>query len=179
MTLEVHMHVRTLIATLLFGFLAVATAWAGPPILCHPNSIGSAQSLPWQATARWNGMDASYDVSHLVPDTLNLLTPQMPTAVREETLRRAAIYSSRRAGLALLLSSRLVARTQSAQNDPLAWFDAGYFAEAARVAAIAFPDMRSGLPNIDGLAYVRKAIRLGGRNMERAASLVAAAEASR
>jgi hypothetical protein len=179
MTLEVHMHVRTLIATLLFGFMAAAPALAGPPILCHPNSIGSAQSLPWRVTTSWNGMEPSYNVSHLVSDMLSLLTPQMPTAVREETLRRAAIYSSRQAELPGLLESRLVARTQTDQNNPLAWFDAGYFAEATRVAAVAFPNMRAGLPSIDGLALIHKAIRLGGKDMDRAASLVAAAEANR
>jgi len=104
-------------------------------------------------------MDPSYNVSHLIPDTLNLLTPQIPTNVREETLRRAAIYSSRVPGLAARLSSRLLARTQSVQNSPSAWFDVGYFVETAREAAIA--------------------IRLGGKNMEQAAAVVQTAQGER
>lgn len=171
------MKARTLIATLLFVFFAATPAWAGPPLLCHPKPIGSAQSLPWRVTASWNGMNATYNVSHLISDTLNLLAPSIPTNVREETLRRAAIYSSREPGLAARLSSRLLARTQSTQNDPSAWFDVGYFVETAREAAIAFPDMRADLPNIDGLAFIHKAIRLGGKNMEQAAQVVQTAQA--
>lgn len=173
------MHIRTLFATLLFGFLAAAPALAGPPLLCHPNSIGSAHSLPWSTGPSWRDMAPSYNVANLVSDTLALLTPQTPTVVREETLRRAAVYSSKQSGLAGRLSARLLARTQSAPNDPTAWFDAGYFVETAREATIVFPSLAGELPHIDGLAFVRKAIRLGGKNMERAESLVASAQPGR
>src|SRR5260370_30291520 len=83
-------------------------------------------------------MDSSYDFSHLSADTLKFLEPQTPVAVREETLRRAAIYSSRQNGLADRLSSALLARTLRNQNEPTAWFDAGYFAEAVREAGVAY-----------------------------------------
>ena len=85
------MYLRTAIATLAFSLLAALPALAGPPLICHSIQIGSAPSLPWQSAPGWNGMDTSYDVSHLIPDTLTLLTPQTPLAVREETLRRAAL----------------------------------------------------------------------------------------
>lgn len=170
------MRLRTLFATLLFGFFAAAPALAWPPLLRPLSSIGPAQSLPWRVTASWNGMDPSYDVSQLVSDTLNLLTPQTQTAVREETMRRAAIYSSRQPDIARQLSARLLARTQSRQNDPTAWFDAGYFAETVKEAAIVFPNLSGQLPQIDGLALIRKAVHLGGKDMERAESLLQSRE---
>jgi len=180
------MKLRTTVATLVFALLAALPAWAGPPLICHAIQIGSAQSLPWRTVSGWNGMEASYDVSHLVADTLKLLTPETSIAVREETLRRAAIYSSRQSGLADRLSSRLVARTLDEQNEPTAWFDAGYFAEAVREATLSYMmlhdpaqpagKLRTDSQQINGAALIRKAIRLGGKNMEQAAAIVEAAQ---
>ena len=180
------MYLRTTIATLVLCLFAALPAWAGPPLLCHPIPIGSAPSLPWSGGYGWNGMDSSYDVSHLIADTLKFLTPATPLPAREETLRRAAIYSTRQSGLAETLASRLLARATDAQtrglNEPSAWFDAGYFAatvrEAARVYAMTNdPVRRSGwfvrapVPNVDASALIRKAISLGGKNMEGVAAI--------
>jgi len=183
------MKLRALVATLVFTLLAALPAWAGPPLICHPIQIGSAPSLPWQTTSGWNGMDSSYDVSHLIADTLRLLTPQTPVTVREETLRRAAIYSSRQNGIADRLTSALVARTVREQNEPTTWFDAGYFAEAVREAGVAYTmlhdpaqqaawKLRTGSAQLDGAALIRKAIRLGGKNMDQAAAIVENAQRS-
>jgi hypothetical protein len=185
--MEVHMKLRATVTTLVFTLLAALPAWAGPPLICHPNQIGSAQSLPWQTTSGWNGMESSYDVSHLVADTLTLLTPATPIIVREETLRRAAIYSSRQSGLADRLSSRLLARTLDKQNEPTVWFDAGYFTEAVREATFPYMKLhdpaqlaawklRTDSQNLDGAALIRKAIRLGGQHMDQAAAVVEAAQ---
>lgn len=113
----------------LIGLTAVP-AWAGPPLICHPVSIGAAASLPWRDDAGWNGMVSSYDTGSLVADTLALLARATTVDVRMETLRRAAIYSSRDPRLADQLAARLFE-----QRD---WFDAGYFVEAVREAVEAY-----------------------------------------
>ena len=120
------MYKKLITLALALAALTAAPAWAGPPLICHPVSIGTAQSLPWHDGTGWNGMVTSYNTSGLVQDTLRLLAPPAPTEVRMETLRRAAIYSSRDPRLADELASRLFQRKD--------WFDAGYFSEAVREA---------------------------------------------
>lgn len=165
--------------------VTAAPALAGPPLICHPIDIGTAQSLPWSSAPGWNGVLASYDVARLGDDTVSLLTPQTPVNVRRETLRRAAIYSTRQAGLSEQLAARLIARANAAgDNDPAAWFDAGYFVETIRQAGhlgqVMRPDQLVGWKltadptHVDGLALIEKAIRMGGREMQPAATYVAA-----
>ncbi len=166
--------------TRLFGMVVVlmlaltARALAGPPLICHANEINGARSLPWLATDSWNGADPSYDLSHLANDTLALLGPQTPIVVQMETIRRAVIYASHRSGLADELAVRLFARTLDAQAngspDPSAWFDAGYFVETARDGARIFANVHA--EQIDGLAWMRQAERLGGTGMESAVAMV-------
>jgi hypothetical protein len=71
-------------------------------------------------------MMPSYNTASLAGDTLALLGSSTPAAVRMETLRRAAIYSSRDPRLADIIASRLFARK--------AWFEVGFFIEAVREA---------------------------------------------
>src|SRR5690348_16163892 len=97
---------RFLVLLGLIALLLGARAWAGPPLICHPADIGTAASLPWNASAGWNGMLTSYDVSHLVGDTLAVLHGTSAANVQMETLRRAAIYSSRDPRLADQLARR-------------------------------------------------------------------------
>jgi hypothetical protein len=154
--------------------MATAPAWAGPPLLCHPNDIGSARSLPWLATESWNGADPNYDLSHLTQDTLALLEPHTPIVVRMETIRRAVIYATHRAGLADELQLALFARTLNAQANgspnPSALFDAGYLVETLRDAQHAYAILP--LQQVDGLALMREAQRLGGTGMEQAVATV-------
>jgi hypothetical protein len=181
---------RTLAAlSLILGFLA-APALAGPPLICHSIDIGSRRSLPWLVTGRWNGADPTYDVARLGNDTLALLSPDTPVAVRMETLRRAAIYSARQAGVADQLTIRLIARAMNAQADgapnPSAWFDAGYFAETLRQAATVYTYLqgsdrdawmiRTDTQRIDGLAWIRMAVRLGDAGAQ---PVIAAVERAR
>jgi hypothetical protein len=174
-------HTRTLAAALLFMLLIAAPAWAGPPLICHAHDIGSARSLPWLTTASWNGADSAYDVSHLTDDTLALLTPSAPVAVRMETMRRAAIYASRRSGLSDELTIRLLGRALDAQAeqraDPSAWFDAGYFVETVRDGARIYPALHA--PNLDGLSWMRIAGRTGGSDMQPAIAMVERARSGR
>lgn len=126
---------RTLVGALLvlglFGL--VRPALAGPPFLCHPFDIGAAASLPWDDRVWWRGQ-ANYDVRHLVADTLRLLTPSTPVIVRMETLRRATLYATRDQKVAKALFKAIAdhARMGEGQgrSEALAWFDAGYVAEA-------------------------------------------------
>ena len=180
---------KKLLLSLAFALVVTAApALAGPPLICGPIDIGTAQSLPWSSAAGWNGALASYELAHLSDDTVALLTPQTPVNVRRETLRRAAIYAARQTGLAESLSARLIARANAAgdvANGPAAWFDAGYFVETIRQAArigqalgseqrIVWK-LRADPTHVDGLALIEKAIRMGGRDMQPAAVFVAAA----
>lgn len=121
---------KTLTASLVLAVIALATpALAGPPFICHPFDIGTAKSLPWGAsTNNYLAMRDDYDFGKVVADTEQLLTPSMPTLVRMETLRRAAIYSSRDRAVAQRLLTMLIARTKN--SDAFALFDAGYAIEA-------------------------------------------------
>lgn len=181
---------NTKICSLLaLGAAALTTnLWAGPPLICQPIEIGAAKSLPWRSGPQWNGVDSSYNVSNLSRDTLALLAPATPVNVRMETLRRAAIYAAAEPRLAEELTSRLLARPldaeAAAKSDALAWFDAGYFVETLRQATFVYKHdmlspkeraawkLRGDSLSLDGYPWVQKAIRLGGRNMERAASLM-------
>ena len=120
------------------ALLVASTAYAGPPLLCHPYDIGAARSLPWSGASNWFDGDPAYDVQHVVSDTEALLTPATPVVVRMETLRRAAIYASSDAALAGRLLDRLVARAEAAngQPDALLWLDAAYVAGAFREMAM-------------------------------------------
>jgi hypothetical protein len=160
-------------------------ALAGPPLICHAIDIGSEQSLPWTSTG-WNlSGQENYDVSHLVADTLALLTPSTPVLLRMETLRRATLYGQQRTPVAKELLSRLEARTRENPKDALAAFDFGYLVECYRQASWlhqhtdwlkASADQAG--PNlamkIDGYAWVLKAITLRGSDpqMEFAAALM-------
>jgi hypothetical protein len=152
------------------GLLATATAaHAGTPLICHPYAIGNAKSLPG-SDGDWKGVNPNYDRSHLVRDTLALLTPETTTIVRMETLRRAAIYATAGmrgwgtkegfsaedkanvAGLLAKLRERMNAATGQAQA--LAVFDVGFFTETLRHAGM---DLSA-----DGYALIARARQLRG-----------------
>jgi hypothetical protein len=161
-------------------------ALAGPPLICHPFSIGTAQSLAWNAQPGWRGDVAGYDVSHLTDETLALLTPTTPVIVRMETLRRAAIYAMRDEKVADQLLTRLVDRTHKGGNgaraDALTWFDAGYYVEtfrqAAPIAREKGADRAAALAalveKVDGYAMVQKSLTLRGSDpaIEFAAAII-------
>src|SRR5437879_2489012 len=89
-----------MVALLASAALVVARpALAGPPLLCHPFEIGTARSLP-MGNGGWQEIDRKYDTSHLVADTLALLTPDAPIKVRMETIRRATVYAATKRSLA-------------------------------------------------------------------------------
>lgn len=165
--------------------LVAAPVVAGPPLICHAIDIGAAQSLPWNSPG-WNlSGQETYDVSHLVQDTLALLVPGTPVLVRMETLRRATLYGQQRTAIAKELLFRLEARTRENPKDALAAFDFGYLVESYRQASWlhqhtdwlkAFGDATGAnlAMKIDGYQWVRKAIALRGADpqMEFAAALM-------
>ena len=158
-------------------------AQAGPPLICHTIEIGQAKSLPW-ISHNWNlSGGENYDTKNLVPDTLDILTPDTPVLVRMETLRRATLYARKDPLAAKELLARLHARATSAESsghsDALAWFDVGYLAETykqwigqnwMRVSN----DEQNPAAGVDGYALVKKAIGLRGSDphMEFAAALI-------
>jgi hypothetical protein len=165
-------------------FLA-GTVIAGPPLICHAVDIGTANSLPWTSTG-WNlSGEETYDVSHLVPDTLALLVPSTPVLVRMETMRRATLYAQKQTAGAKELMFRLEARRRENPKDALAAFDFGYLVECYRQASWlrqhtdwlkASGDTAGAtlVMKMDGYECVRKAIALRGSDpqMEFAAALM-------
>lgn len=178
-------------SSLQFAFLCLALSLilaiptlAGPPLICHPISIGSAQSLPWPNDGGNLVGRSDYDVSHLVADTLSLLTPEMPVLVRMETLRRATIYAQRDQQVAKELLLRLNARTTANARDALASFDFGYLVECYKQAQLAYSqglrawgnrNWSNPAANIDGYVLVRDAVgvRPQDSEMEFSAALIA------
>ena len=157
---------------------AAASAFAGPPLICHPDSIGNAKSLPWITNSqKWDGADPNYDLNRLTDDTLALLVPSMPLNVRMETIRRAAIYSVKQEALPDHITAQLLARAAAAPNDPMASFDAGYWVEALRQMAFIRRYLRSDsersafrwqgdLGHLDGKPLIDHAASLGAKGLQ-------------
>jgi hypothetical protein len=155
---------RTRTALLLAVLLPLA-AQAGTPLICHPYAIGDAPSLPG---GDWKGANPNYDRTHLVRDTLALLTPETPVIVRMETLRRAAIYATanmrgwskntpyttadREIAASLLGKLRERAGETSGKNRDLALFDLGFFTETLRQTNVD--------PTLDGYDLLLKVAEL-------------------
>ena len=179
--------------TRLAGLVALAlvighgSAWAGPPLLCHPFDIAGAASLPWDGANGWSHGRADYDVRTLAADTGKLLTPSTPIVVRMETLRRAALYATRDAAVARqvldLLNERARRGAGSADN-ALALFDAGYYVETMRQIGMLggesayrtiAPLFREAVAGLDGFALVKKSssMRTNEPAIEFAAALIA------
>ena len=164
---------------LLVGLMLAAAVYGGPPLICQRIEIGTAKSLPWKNVDGWAGQDPAYDVKRLTGDTLALLTPSVPAALRMETMRRAAIYAARDPRMAEEIALRLTARVLDGEGaDATAWFDAGYFVETVRQAALIYQyDMltasekanwkvRVGIAGLDGKKWVARAVRMGGKGMD-------------
>jgi hypothetical protein len=184
MKLRFDLSLRSVFSCLALALILATPALAGPPLICHPINIGSAQSLPWPSDGGNLVGRSDYDVSHLVTDSLSLLSPDMPVLVRMETLRRATIYSQRNPAVAKQLLLSLHARTTTDENDALAAFDFGYLVECYKQAQLAHSqglrawgngNWSNPAANVDGYALVKAAIGMRGQDpqMEFAAALIA------
>jgi len=155
--------------------LACATnAFAGPPLVCHPFAIGDAKSLPW-VDPNYHKGDGSYDVQNLTRDTLSILDANPVVLVHMETLRRATLYARQDPQVAKELLTRLHARAADSAadgNGAVAWFDAGYLAEAYKQWM--GKDEPNPAAGVDGYSWVKRAISLRGPDpeMEFAAALI-------
>jgi hypothetical protein len=156
------------------SMLVASPALAGPPLLCFPFDIGAAKSLP-MGKGNWHAIDRSYDVPRVVGDTLALLTPEAPTLVRMETIRRATVYVADRPDLAETLLTRLRDRAKvPSATAGAAVFDFGYLVETYRQAEPMFKHKIADISGIDGYSLVMKARMLqGDPAMDRAAQLIA------
>ena len=188
MTRSNRAHVTALV--LLFTGLGWATpAFAGPPLLCHPFEIGSAQSLPWDGSSGWSHAKRDYKVVNVVSDTDALLTPSTPVLVRMETLRRASLYASTDAVIAKRLLDHLLARVDASEAkgraDALALLDAAYVTEAFReIASMSSspefadraPGVRAAIGKTDAYALISRSIaaRPDDPAIQFAAALIAA-----
>jgi hypothetical protein len=153
--------------TLIFGlglaaFATTFVAQAGPPLICHPYSIGGAKSLPWGNASDWNTPDRSYNVQNLVNDTLTILDQGPPVLVRMETLRRAVLYGVNDHATARALLERLKDREavteSSAKPTASAYFDYGYFlASLQQINWMYKEDLSAG---IDGYEFIQRALVL-------------------
>ena len=138
---------RLPIVTLSLIVLAGA-ALAGPPMICHSYSIGNDTSLPWGADKNsWNNPDP-------------LLDSGKPLLTRMETLRRAAVYSSKNTAAALELANHLMARALASevkgQNNSLALFDAGYFVESMK--QMSHMSKSNAFSGIDGYDWAKRSL---------------------
>lgn len=147
------------------AFTALGTmfvAQAGPPLICHPYSIGNEKSLPWGSGSGWDNPDPAYNVKNLAADTLALLGPETPVLVRMETLRRAVLYGaadhSAARTLLLQLKDRETAAEKSANSNALAYFDYGYFLASLKQIEWKYKEDLTG--GIDGYVFVQKALAL-------------------
>jgi hypothetical protein len=166
---------RFAVALLFALFLSASSALAGPPLICHSFDIGDANSLPW-VSHNWNLTgNETYDTKNLAADTIAILDSNPIVLVHMETLRRATLYARKDPNAGKQLLTKLVARSNSADNSPLqalASFDAGYFAEAYKqLWDLAGPNPAQGF---DGYRLVKIAIQLRGNDpqMDFAAALI-------
>jgi hypothetical protein len=152
---------KLLVKTTLTLINLAVLALAGPPLICHPFTIGGESSLPWTpGTNSWNSPDPKYDTGRLAADTLKVLDSGVTILARMETLRRAAIYSSKNPASGMELGARLIGRALTAevkgQNNSLALFDAGYFVESMKQMA---PISKSNeFAALDGYEWVRRSV---------------------
>jgi hypothetical protein len=172
---------RRVAAPLAFLLLPLALS-AGTPLICHPYNIGSAKSL-LGSDGDWKGVNPGYDRTHLVRDTLALLTPETPVIVRMETLRRAVIYATagmrdwstnegfsaedRAATSAILEQLRLRSEKAAGADRALALFDYGFYVETLRHTRVN--------EAIDGYALLVKARELRGPDADMEFALALAA----
>ena len=150
------------LGSILAASLALAApVFAGPPLLCFPFETGGAKTLPMRS-GDWKSVDPNYDVSHLVADTLALLTPSTPVVARMETIRRATIYASTHPQAAAELLAAVQARAAAPKAATAAsWvFDFGYLAETFKQATYMFAWPVKGLNEIDGYQLVLQAVAL-------------------
>jgi hypothetical protein len=158
--------------------LFAASAFAGPPLICHIYDIGNAKSLPWIGH-NWNlSGNESYDTNNLAVDTLSILDSDPTVLVHMETLRRAALYGQKNPQALKQLLIKMIARTYALNSNimaaSLASFDLGYFTATLAQLHWIYKDFASPAQSLDAKILIDEAIHLRGNDpqMEFAAALV-------
>jgi hypothetical protein len=165
-----------IVAVLTAGLGLASAAFAGPPLICHPFTTGTAPVLPWAEGSQWHLPQPGYDRANLVTDTLRLLSADAPILARMENMRRAAIYAEEDPSMAAELLLAVVERTKTqpvdARAEALEWFDAGYLVETYRQLGLVYQHgmlpapgrwtslVPEQLAQLDGYALVQKAVVL-------------------
>lgn len=160
---------RTLVATLLLSAALGAGAFGagimmGPPIACHPISIGEAKCLPMEEGKPSKG----YTPAKLVSEVAGILKTETNPLVHMETLRRAASYvravgsEEMQRGVAWEILGRLIAQAaeqdREGKDSSLSWMDAGFLVAAYEQTGVSLnlrPGVRDG---ISGYAYLCQAL---------------------
>ena len=121
-------------------------------------------SLP-MGHGNWHATDSSYDVSHLVPDTLALLTPATPVTRShgDDSPRDNLRGGAPQAAAALFDALRARAAAPAPADAALVTFDFGYLVESFKEAKFLFKEPLSAIDRIDGYQLVLKAHALQPR----------------
>ena len=155
------MHIKLLTLLGCAFSTTIFTIQAGPPLICHPYDIGTAQSLPWghgRDAVGFDNPDQNYNTKQLSADTLKILDSGAPVLVRMETMRRAALYGSNDHPAAASLFGTLKQRAELPNPSALALFDYGYFAETLKQIVWKYKeDLTSGA---DGYSFVKRALAM-------------------
>jgi hypothetical protein len=140
-------------------------SFGGPPLICHPFQIDDAKSISWGQ----GPFDPPKDIGRdkLVQTVLAHLQPDTPVLARMETLRRATIWCGRDGRVEQALLFQLMGRALDAQasgeEDAMAIFDAGFFAQCLDQVGASFVNDGEGVGvgrGVVGYAWVRRAIEL-------------------
>lgn len=179
---------RKLVAALMLSLVlgaGAATSMMGPPIACHPISIGDAKSLPMESGAPKQG----YSSAKLVTEVAEILKSEPNLLVHMETLRRAASYvraegsEAAQRGVAWEILGRILAQAMeheaAGKDSSASWLDAGFLVAAYEQSGAPL-GIRVGVrDNITGYAYVSNALELARKSdspsigdMEYAAALL-------
>ena len=119
--------IAPLIVSLIVG---INDVFAGPPLLCHAIEIGEDVSLPW-GDGTWQSGKITSDDAEFVSQTLALLSPDVATLTRMETIRRATIHAAEHPKAAGVLVAALHSRVRDAKSpSATALFDLGYLSAA-------------------------------------------------
>jgi hypothetical protein len=158
----------TKFAAALFFALSLfpASAFAGPPLICHTYDIGNAKSIPWIGH-NWNLTGSeTYDTRNLAADTLSILDTDPTVLVHMETLRRAALYGQTNPQALEQLLIKMVGRTKvpakTATDASLESFDLGYFTATLRQLHSIYKDFANPAESLDAYALVHQAIEVRG-----------------
>ncbi len=155
------MHIRLLT---LLGFAlstTIFTIQAGPPLICHPYDIGTAQSLPWghgRDAVGFDNPDQNYNTKQLTADTLKILDPARRCLCAWKPCEGRHSMGRTTTPLSRRCSAKLKQRAESPNPSALALFDYGYFAETLKQIVWKYKeDLTTGA---DGYAFVKRALAM-------------------